>query len=86
MIAQATTARSRAEIIAALEGAGVPVGPINTVADAMVEPQVVARGMQIAPEGIPGLRTPIVFSRSQLDVDRAAPVLGQGLTSNPKAM
>ncbi|WP_052174823.1 CaiB/BaiF CoA transferase family protein [Paracoccus sanguinis] len=89
IIAAATGARTRAEVIAALEGAGVPVGPINTVADALAEPQVVARGMQIAPEGIAGLRSPLVFSRSALALDRAAPLLGeridQGLSSNPKA-
>ena len=89
IIAAATGARTRAEVIAALEGAGVPVGPINTVADSLAEPQVVARGMQIAPEGIAGLRSPLVFSRSALALDRAAPLLGeridQGLSSNPKA-
>ncbi|KGJ07392.1 CaiB/BaiF CoA transferase family protein [Paracoccus sphaerophysae] len=85
LIAVATSARSRADIIAALEREGVPVGPINSVADALAEPQVIARGLQIAPEGIPGLRTPIAFSRSALILDRAAPMLGQGLSENPKA-
>lgn len=75
MIARATAAGSRADTIAALEAAGVPAGPINTVADALAEPQVVARGLRIDPEGIPGLRTPIVFSRSKLVLDRAAPLL-----------
>ena len=85
LIAAATSARSRADIIAALEREGVPVGPINSVADALAEPQVIARGLQIAPEGIPGLRTPIAFSRSALVLDRAAPILGQALSENPKA-
>lgn len=85
LIAAATSARSRADIIAALEREGVPVGPINSVADALAEPQVIARGLRIAPEGIPGLRTPIAFSRSALVLDRAAPMLGQGLSENPKA-
>ena len=85
-IADATAQHSRAQIIAALEGAGVPAGPINSVADALAEPQVAARGMRIAPEGIPGLRTPISFSRSELSLGRAAPLLGQGLSSKPKAM
>ena len=85
LIAAATSARSRADIIAALEREGVPVGPINSVADALAEPQVIARGLQIAPEGILGLRTPIAFSRSALVLDRAAPMLGQGLSENPKA-
>ena len=75
LIAAATVARTRAETIAALESAGVPAGPINSVADALAEPQIVARGMQIAPEGVPGLRTPLVFSRSPLTLGRAAPML-----------
>lgn len=75
LIAAATVARTRAETIAALESAGVPAGPINSVADALAEPQIVARGMQIAPEGVPGLRTPLVFSRSPLTLARAAPML-----------
>ena len=75
LIAAATAARTRAATIAALEGAGVPAGPINSVADALAEPQIVARGMQIAPEGVPGLRTPLVFSRSPLTLGRAAPML-----------
>jgi len=75
LISGATSSRTRAEAIAALESEGVPAGPINSVADALAEPQVIARGLRIAPEGIPGLRTPIRFSRSELVLDRAAPML-----------
>ena len=75
LIAGATARTTRAAIIAALEEAGVPAGPINSVADALAEPQIEARGLRIAPEGIPGLRTPIAFSRSRLVLDRAAPLL-----------
>ena len=78
IIAQATAARPKGVLIAALERAGVPAGPINTVAEALEEPQVKARGLRIAPEGIPGLRTPIGFSRSPLALDAASPVLGSG--------
>jgi crotonobetainyl-CoA:carnitine CoA-transferase CaiB-like acyl-CoA transferase len=69
---------TKSELIAALEGAGVPAGPINSVADALAEPQIEARGLKIRPEGIPGLRTPVGFSRSPLALDRAAPMLGTG--------
>lgn len=67
----------KADLIAALESASVPAGPINTVEEALKDPQVAARGMQIAPEGIAGLRTPIRFSRSSLSLEHAAPLLGQ---------
>ena len=77
-IERATTSLDRAALIAAMEEAGVPCGPINTVADALAEPQVAARGLRIAPEGLPGLRTPLTFSRSPLTCMRAAPALGSG--------
>lgn len=76
LLTEATSVMDKAQLIAALEAAGVPVGPINSVAEALAEPQVTARGMQIAPEGIAGLRTPLRFSRSELTLDRAAPLLG----------
>ncbi|WP_116087355.1 CaiB/BaiF CoA-transferase family protein [Tropicimonas sp. IMCC34011] len=75
-LAEATARRSKADLIAALEEAGVPAGPINSVAEALGEPQIEARGLRIAPEGIEGLRTPIRFSRSEMTLDRAAPLLG----------
>ncbi|MDQ0512952.1 CaiB/BaiF CoA transferase family protein [Ancylobacter amanitiformis] len=77
-ITERTSTRTRADLIAALEDAGVPGGPINTVAEAIGEPQLAARGLVIRPEGIPGLRTPLVFSRSPLALDRAGPALGTG--------
>lgn len=78
LLSDVTTTRLRADLIAALEDAGVPGGPINSVSEALSEPQLAARCLQIAPEGIPGLRTPIQFSRSGLETDRAAPALGSG--------
>ncbi|NIZ10849.1 CaiB/BaiF CoA-transferase family protein [Pseudooceanicola sp. HF7] len=78
MIAEKTAQLTKAELIAGLERAGVPGGPINTVAEALSDPQVLARGMQIAPEGIAGVRTPIQFSRSPLALDKAGPALGAG--------
>ncbi|WP_028713018.1 CaiB/BaiF CoA-transferase family protein [Paracoccus sp. J55] len=78
LLAQATRRFTRAALIAALEGAGVPAGPVNDVAEALAEPQVQARGLRIAPEGIAGLRSPLRFSRSPLVTERAAPALGEG--------
>ena len=77
-IAAATAARPRDAVIAAFDAAGVPAGPINTVAQAIADPQAEARGMRIAPDGIPGLRSPIRFSRSPVVTDRAGPLLGAG--------
>lgn len=78
MLEAATARRTRADLIAAMEAAGVPAGPVNDVAEALSEPQIAARGLRIVPEGIAGLRSPLRFSRSPLSHDRAAPALGQG--------
>lgn len=78
ILSDATLRRSRADLIAAFEAAGVPAGPVNDVAEALAEPQIAARGLRIAPEGIAGLRSPMRFSRSTLVTDRAAPALGEG--------
>ena len=77
LIAEKTTSWTRDGLLAALEAAGVPAGPINSVADVFADPQVIARGMQIAPHGVPGVRTPIAMSASDLALDRRAPRLGE---------
>ena len=78
LISGKTKGIAKSELIAGLERAGVPGGPINTVSEAIADPQIKARGMEIRPEGLPGLRTPIAFSRSPLNLDRAGPLLGDG--------
>jgi crotonobetainyl-CoA:carnitine CoA-transferase CaiB-like acyl-CoA transferase len=47
------------------------------MAEVFADPQVVARGLQIAPEGLPGVRSPMTFSGAELALDRPAPRLGQ---------
>ena len=76
-IAARTRGWTRDGLLAALETVGVPAGPINTVADVFADPQVIARGMQIAPDGIPGVRTPISLSEGSLKLERRAPRLGE---------
>jgi len=73
---------SRDVILSRLEAAGVPVGPINDVAEVFADPQVVHRGLRIdlprAGGGtVPSVRNPIVMSRSPLASARAAPRLGE---------
>ena len=77
LLTQATRQRCRADSLAACEAEGVPAGPINDLADVMADPQVQARGMEIALDGVPGIRTPIVFSDAELDLHRPAPKLGE---------
>ncbi|MEO0566338.1 MAG: CaiB/BaiF CoA-transferase family protein [Pseudomonadota bacterium] len=72
-----TKAMSKAELFAACEAVGVPVGPINNMAEVFDDPQVKARGLQIYADGVPGVRTPIKFSDADLSLDRASPRLGE---------
>jgi crotonobetainyl-CoA:carnitine CoA-transferase CaiB-like acyl-CoA transferase len=66
----------RDDLLSALEKDGVPAGAINTVADVFADPQFLHRRMRIEPEGIPGIRMPVRFSESELELGRGAPRLG----------
>ncbi len=76
-ITAATKGWEKAGLLVACEAQGVPAGPINDLAEVFADPQVVARAMEIAPEGIKGVRSPMVFSDAELALDRTAPRLGQ---------
>jgi crotonobetainyl-CoA:carnitine CoA-transferase CaiB-like acyl-CoA transferase len=72
--------QTKAELLAALEKAHVPAGPINTLAEVFDDPQIVARGVRVdlpardAVAGtVPGVRSPIVMSESAVVHERAAP-------------
>ncbi|MFY9828847.1 MAG: CaiB/BaiF CoA-transferase family protein [Rhodoplanes sp.] len=82
-IAARTIRLTRAELLSALERAGVPTGPIHDIAEVFSDPQVVARAMRLelpAPDAaagtVPGVRTPITFSRTPLRYEQASPRLG----------
>lgn len=76
-LTRATRQRSKSDLLAACEAEGVPAGPINDLAEVFADPQVLARGLQIAPQGLKGVRSPIVFSGADLALDRPAPKLGE---------
>lgn len=76
-LTRATRQRSKADLLAACEAEGVPAGPINNLAEVFADPQVIARGLQIAPGGVPGVRSPMTFSDAALALDRPAPRLGE---------
>jgi len=59
---------TREKILAVLEAAGLPAGPVNSVAQAFADPQVQHRGMAIRSPlqddpitTVPGVRAPILF-------------------------
>jgi crotonobetainyl-CoA:carnitine CoA-transferase CaiB-like acyl-CoA transferase len=76
-LATKTVAWKRDDLLAALEAAVVPAGPINTIADLFADPQFNARDMRIEPQGAPGIRSPIRMSESPLALDRRSPKLGE---------
>lgn len=75
LLAPALAARPRAALLAALEAAGVPAGPINTVAEAFADPQAQARGMVQDIGGSRAPRSPMRFSGARLAADRPPPRL-----------
>ena len=79
-ITTATKVFARDDLLAKLEEVGVPAGPINTVEQALHDPQVLARGMVLPGERLAGLRTPIRFSDAALATGRPAPRLGEILS------
>ena len=82
-LSQAISAQTRDwerdALLADLEEQGIPAGPINTVAQALTDPQVAARGMVLdLGDGLKGLRTPIRFSDAELAPGKRSPRLGEG--------
>jgi crotonobetainyl-CoA:carnitine CoA-transferase CaiB-like acyl-CoA transferase len=74
--------RTRAEWIDALEQAGVPCGPINSIAEVFANPQVQSRGMRIdVPHNgsgqIPLVGSPMKFTRAPLNDRQPPPQLGE---------
>lgn len=72
-IAAAIRGWAKADLYEALETAGVPAGPINAVDEVFADPQVIARGMRIARDGLPGLASPIVIDGERMVSDSASP-------------
>ena len=76
-LTEATMRMTKAELLAACEAEGVPAGPINDLAEVFADPQVIARGMRLDFDGVPGVRSPFTFSEGELALDRPAPKLGE---------
>lgn len=84
-LAPRLAALRRDDALARLEAARVPSGPINTLAEALSDPNTSERGLVVASAAdgyrraaVPGLATPIRFSRSETREGRPAPRLGSG--------
>jgi len=74
--------RTRSEWIERFDAAGVPVGPVNSIGEALAHPQTLARGMVVDlvhPQAGPtkALGCPIHFSETPTEITRPAPLLGE---------
>lgn len=79
---------TRADLSARLHAAGVPVGPIQSVADVFRDPQVLARGLRLdlpsaraAGGTIPSVPCPIVIDGQRQVAGRASPDLDEDRAS-----
>lgn len=82
LLAEVFVTRTRDDWLAALDQAGVPNGPINTVDQAFADPQIVARGMRLdLPDAqgapVPQVACPIQLSATPVVYHAAPPALGQ---------
>lgn len=72
--------RTTAQWIDVLEQHNVPCGPVNTIEDALNDPQVIHRGMQreiVREDGtrVPLIANPINFSKTPVEYKKAPPAL-----------
>ncbi len=79
-----TRLMGREDLLTALEEAGVPAGPINSVAQVFADPQIAARGMRVdlpstdaASQALAYVRTPIRYGEGGLKLERGAPRLDE---------
>jgi crotonobetainyl-CoA:carnitine CoA-transferase CaiB-like acyl-CoA transferase len=81
-LAELTAGHDMAGLMARLEAAGVPCGPVNTVDQVFAEPQAVHRGLEVTqtrPDLSAPVRTvasPIRLSKTPVAYDRPPPALG----------
>src|SRR5690606_28030036 len=83
LIAAKTAGATMQELMQALEAAGVPCGPVNTIDQVFEEPQAIHRGQtveQTRPDLADPIRTvasPIRLSKTPVRYDAPPPKLGQ---------
>jgi len=82
LLAERMATGERDHWLAALEGVGVPAGPINTLDQVYEDPHVLARGMKRelphpAAGKVPMAASPLKFSGSPVEYRRPPPMLGE---------
>ncbi|MBL8509427.1 CaiB/BaiF CoA transferase family protein [Chitinimonas sp. JJ19] len=81
MISDALATQPRSHWISGMESLGIPGGPINTIPEALAEPQALARGAVVEiphPAGsVKMVANPIKFSKTPICYDTPPPTLGE---------
>ena len=77
MIADIIVTRAAADWLAELEKAGIPAGPINTISQALADPQALHRGVRIDRNGVPMVGCPIRIDGERSDAPLRPPGLGE---------
>lgn len=82
LIVKTTMTFTKAALLAAFEAQAVPIGTINSIGEMFADEHVKARGLRVdladrAGNVIPGVRTPIILSRTPLRYDTPSPRLGE---------
>ena len=82
MIAAVMTTRTQREWLAALEGVGVPCGPINKLDQVFSDPQLLARNMKFdlphaLAGSVPQINVPIRMSATKPSPERPPPLLAE---------
>ncbi|OWV98242.1 CaiB/BaiF CoA-transferase family protein [Rhizobium sp. R693] len=82
LVSTETLKWQKTDLLRACEADAVPAGAINTIEEMFADPQIQARGLRVDladAKGtvIPGVRTPVVLSRTPLRYERPSPRLGE---------
>ncbi len=79
MVASVFATKKTLDWIAVLNAENIPHGPINTIAQALADPQATVRGLVTNAGGRPAIASPLRLSDSMPDAGTAPPVLGKTL-------
>jgi len=78
LLETAIAERDRASLADAIEAAGIPAGPINSIDQVFEDPHVQDRGLRLDLGGLPSVASPIVIDGKRQSSEAPSPSLGEG--------